>query len=244
MRYWSQVTFIDGAEPESWTQPPSAPTWNGVNRPFEEFMDESQGMALIATTERETATEFFLTAQQPLIGRGPLTRSRQERLGKFTLPAGPVGQRWADPSSAAEGLFGAAAVNPAYQQWFMAWLVSGGAPLPVLEVCNTPPRFPPPDRACDSCGPSVSMRVDGYPTPAQPGGDHEIFGIPKVEGACDWKLEVNGYDARVWRSQGKWFVLMVGYQSGDSFNALFEGRQGAECPFGTYTNAQGTAVVT
>ena len=143
--YWRQVKLFQGSNPSAPWDPPSPPAWQAGHQPFEPFTDEAEGMAFICRTTRANPIDFFIAAQPPLLGRRKLTRATLVPLGTFTLPAGAPGQVWTDPADAAAALFGAAAFESQRQQWFMPWELSNGAPLPVLDPCNTPPPQPPSD---------------------------------------------------------------------------------------------------
>ena len=143
MTYWANREAMGYADPESPWEVPPEPTWSGIIQPFEEWLDKDTGCAWIARVGRESDLEFFVAYQPATPGRGKLTRSRLERVGRFVLPAGEAGQIWEAPAAAAEAIFGAGVRNGDLQVWAMAWEVSAGQPQTVLDPCNTPPPPPP-----------------------------------------------------------------------------------------------------
>jgi len=138
-RYFANATWLAGEEPEPPWTPPAPPTWPEDNSPFEPFLDANEAMAVIIKAETTEARTFVFAGQPPTKGKGRLTRSRLMRIGKFELPASPEGFVWAEPSEAALELFGETFTNPEWQQWLVAWELSGPWPRPVLDPCYTPP---------------------------------------------------------------------------------------------------------
>jgi len=233
--YWRQVKLFQGSNPQAPWDPPSPPAWQAGHQPFEPFTDQSQGMAFVCRTERENPIDFFLAAQPPLMGKQQLTRARLLPLGTLTLPAGSPGQLWTDPADAAAALFGGAALSSARQQWWMAWELSNGAPLPVLDPCNTPPPGPSPGPMCEGCaGAFLATYSDAQANfPA-------VYVISQAsEAPCSWWGEA--YDENGWLypsltifgSPGDWYLVQT-LQNAGGYNSTTFGPNTSACPAGAY----------
>lgn len=203
--YWRQVTLFDGSDPAPPWTPPSPPSWLAGHQPFQPFTDQSNGMAFVCRTERATSINFFLAAQPPLLGRQRLTRATLQPLGTLTLPAGSPGQLWTDPANAAAAIFGATALAAGFQQWWMAWELSNGAPLAVLDPCNTPPLPPAPTPdPCWDVLPSVVLATGAGGVPS----GNFIWDEPVY---C-WKTSVGGQTRFIGSRSG-----VVSYTDGGGF---------------------------
>jgi hypothetical protein len=139
VRYWSQATLFNGGEPSSPWAPPTAPTWDADNQPFEPWMDAEDGMAVVLKSTTTVSRWFFFVAQPPKIGRGNLARARCVPIGRHQLQPQEAGYRWHEPADAAIALFGSEAESSMSQQWLLAWELSGWIPRPVLDPCYSPP---------------------------------------------------------------------------------------------------------
>jgi len=221
IRYWAQVAFITEAEPLVYQDPPSPPEWSDNTQPFEEFTDESAGMAFVCSEARDVALDFLVVAQIPLPGRGKLIRSRTVSLGKLTLEAGEAGQLWNDPADEAVIRVGADIMEGASQQWFLAWEISNGFPRPVLDPCNTPsvtpsqwpaqirviftnPGFETVDLVCDFIGGGefsvVFFGMDANTSASNVGNE--------LGGQMQFAVQVNGIG---WNGVGAKFTPLVPY---------------------------------
>ncbi len=161
IRYWAQAALFDGEDvPGPWS-PPDPPVWSGSTKPFEPWLDAEDSMSIVVRTTTEDDLEFFFVGQPPTYGRGSLRRSTCVPLGKWTLAPSEAGARWAEPSAAALELFGEKFTDAAWQQWLLAWELSGYFPRPVLDPCSTPDT-PAPDhpplRAWSEMGGSCGYR--------------------------------------------------------------------------------------
>ena len=233
--YWRQVKLFQGSNPSAPWNPPSPPAWQAGHQPFEPFTDQSQGMAFVCRTERANPIDFFVAAQPPLLGKQQLTRARLLPLGTLTLPAGSPGQLWTEPADAAVALFGEAALSSARQQWWMAWELSNGAPLPVLDPCNTPPPGPSPGPMCDGC---PGLFLASYSDPEA--GFPSLYVISNGNTPpCDWRGEANPdfsgqYVALIiFGSPGEWYLDQTIVTPGGPQTTRY-GPNLSSCPAGDY----------
>lgn len=139
VRYWSQATLFNGSEPSSPWAPPTPPTWDADNQPFEPWLDAEDGMAVVIKSTTTVERWFFFVAQPPKVGRGNLSRARCVPIGRHHLMPQEAGYRWHEPADAAVALFGEEAESSMSQQWLLAWELSGWFPRPVLDPCFSPP---------------------------------------------------------------------------------------------------------